>query len=337
MTLYAVLSDIHANLQALEAVVEDARRVARREKAGKLHFVCLGDVVDYGPQPNECVAWVQENAELVVQGNHEKAVADPFPQAIYTILPSYRPITLWTRRELEDEHRKVIGDWKFVHAAPPVLADFTLFHGSLAWGEDGYIHHVRAAGENLRRLKTDYGLFGHTHYQGYFVEEEFGKVVMALACPERLPNRMDKWRPAEVGKWKALPEHGQPALFNPGSVGQPRCHPYLTTAGIPGDNRAAYMLLKLNGSGRQFQFRRVAYDVKETVRRLRGIRWSERGSEAEGSSIYKDEADAVRRAKDPLSEMLTETLDQMPERLSALVEGTLIPTITGEMADDWRW
>jgi predicted phosphodiesterase len=326
VTLYAILSDIHANFQALEAVVEDARRVARREKAGKVHFVCLGDVVDYGPQPNECVAWVQENAELVVQGNHEQAVADPFPQAVYPISSDYWPITLWTRRELKERRRKAIGEWRFEHKAPPVLADFTLFHGSLKWGEDGYIHHVRAAAENLPLLKTAYGLFGHSHYQGYFFEE-LGRAVMFLACSETPPDRMDGWRPAKVGEWEELPEHGQPALFNPGSVGQPRQHPYLTVTGVPPDRRAAYMLLKLNGSGRQFQFRRVAYDVKETVRWLREIRWSERESEAEGSSIYKDERDAERGDHDSLDRMLKETLENMPERLSALVEGTLIPAI----------
>lgn len=339
MTLYAILSDIHANFQALEAVVEDARRVARREKAGKVHFVCLGDVVDYGPQPNECVAWVQENAELVVQGNHEQAVVSPYLWDIYRIKLDYRPITLWTWRELKDDRRQAIGDWESKYTMPPVLADFTLFHGSLAWGVDGYIKDVNAAEKNLSKLDTNYGLFGHTHLQGYFVEK-FGRAVMVPACSETLLDQMDRWQPVGVGKWEDLPEHGQRALFNPGSVGQPRHYNDLR------DYRAAYMLLKLNGSERQFQFRRVAYNVEETVRRLREVRWSEddtaemerwlceshrleRGNEAKGSSIYKDERDAKREDNDPLDGLLQETLEQMPERLRALVEGTLIPTLIG--------
>ena len=75
-TLYAVLSDIHANYQALLAVARDARALARREDDGRVEFISLGDVVDYGPQPNECVAWVRRYASVTVQGNHDRVAAE---------------------------------------------------------------------------------------------------------------------------------------------------------------------------------------------------------------------------------------------------------------------
>lgn len=329
MILYAVLADVHGNYPALQAVEADARRVARHEGNEQVHFICLGDVVDYGPQPNECMAWVHKHSSIIVQGNHDKAVAAPSRKAIYAIDPQYWPITLWTRRVLDSRHKDAIRTWRFQRVRPPGLEPFTLFHGSLTWGDDGYIHHRRAAQENLARLITDYALFGHTHFQGYFVED-FDGITMSLTCPqEQMPQQTDGWRGMRVGIWEDLPIQGQRALFNPGSVGQPRRHALLVDAKVPRDHRAAYMLLQLNGNGRgHFQFRRVDYDVEQTVRRLRAIRWPEDvKSSTRGNSIYKDGKDTALFSQDPLARQLDETLANMTQLLPRLVEDVLIPPL----------
>jgi len=325
MRLYAVLADIHGNYPALQAVERDARDIAQREKVDGPHFICLGDVVDYGPQPNECMAWVREHASIVVQGNHDKAVVGPSCGSVHTINRDYWPITLWTYQVLDDRHKDVIREWRLQRKA---LKAFTLFHGSLIWGVDGSIDYGKAARENMARLRTDYGLFGHTHIQGYF-EEDLDEVTVFLTCPEgKAPQRTDGWRPMPVGVWERLPEWRK-AFFNPGSVGQPRRHAFSMDAGVSHDYRAAYMLLRLNGRGKGFfQFRRVDYDVGETVRRLREIRWPEEtGSEVGGNSIYKDKKDAAPRLQDLIERQLAETLAHITERLPRLVEEVLIPAL----------
>ena len=162
MNLYAVLSDIHANYEALLKVEKDAREQARKEKA-ELRFVCLGDVVDYGPQPDECMAWVREHVDpnLFVCGNHDQdVVTDGPPQTIHS---DYWPIHLWTRWKLADEHKAFLvehKEWK--RPSPDGLADFTLFHGSLS-GVGDYIKIEGTAETNMGQLQTPYALFGHSH------------------------------------------------------------------------------------------------------------------------------------------------------------------------------
>ncbi len=83
MTLYAVFSDIHANFTALCAAADDARKAAKSLN-DELFFLCLGDVVDYGPQPNECMQWIREQKDrvlAVVQGN--------FPGGIFILFLEY--------------------------------------------------------------------------------------------------------------------------------------------------------------------------------------------------------------------------------------------------------
>ncbi len=329
MKLYAILADIHGNYPALRAVERDARRIARREKYDGPHFICLGDVVDYGPQPNECMAWVREHAEFVILGNHDREVADSFLKPPMSIAPEYWPITLWTRRVLDAQHKEIIRTWEHRWQSPPGLQTFTLFHGGLVRGADSYINDRWTAGDNLRQLRTDYGLFGHTHIQGYFVDD-FGETIMFLTCPEgRAPRRTEGWRAVEVGDWEPLPEWRR-ALLNPGSVGQPRHHAISVSAGVPYDHRAAYLLLRLNGSGKgDFQFRRVGYDVRKTIRLLKRIRWPEEDSGPGGGDIYKSTEDAERQRwmSDPTARELAETLAHITDLLPRLVEERLIPTL----------
>ena len=330
--LYAVISDIHANYQALLAVEEDAQNVAQEERLGQPVFVCLGDVVDFGPQPNECMAWVRQRADIIVQGNHDAAAADGLhiPPIHHDINRDFWPITFWTQQSLADNHKHTIREWKSKRRTPPGLKKFTLFHGSPT-SQTSRIEYGEQATRNIQKLRTHYGLFGHTHFQGYFVE---GKSTTFLTCPDIVSSDSDEnWQTVPISSWEPLPDGWRKAIFNPGSVGQPRPHSLLVPLNVARDPHAAYMLLLVgpNGSS-QFQFRRVAYNVEETVRRLReDVRWSENGKQPQrGNDILKDKDNGPPEDLwDPDKAYLEEMLREMPERLEKLVEEILIPMLQG--------
>jgi len=330
--LYAVISDIHANYQALQAVEKDARNLAQEQQLGEPVFVCLGDVVDFGPQPNECMRWVGQRAKITVQGNHDAAAADKLytPPVHHDINRDYWPITFWTRQSLTDKYKHTIREWKPERRTPPGLKKFTLFHGSPS-SQIGRIEYGKQAMQNIQHLRADYGLFGHTHFQGYFVE---GKSTTFLACPDMVNSDSDEnWQTVPVGSWEPLPNGWRKAIFNPGSVGQPRLHSLLVPLNVARDPHAAYMLLLVGSNGNsRFQFRRVAYDVEETVRQLReNVRWNENGKRSqEGNNVLKaEDNDQRERPWDPDKTYLEEMLREMPERLEQLVEETLIPMLMG--------
>lgn len=350
--LYAVLSDIHANYPALKAVEVDATNVARALDAKSLHFVVLGDVVDYGPQPNKCMEWVEKHAETVVQGNHDMDVMDLAYNSPRTVSAEYWPITIWTRAVLEQEHRARIHEWQTALCnqsdnLPAELKDFILFHSSLKGGN--YSNGIRDsddAWENLDLIKDGigYGLFGHTHIQSYFVNDlplwvKNRNTTMYLICPEnarlRRKNGTSKWKPTflrpaseteatSCTPWDTLPSH--PALFNPGAVGQPRLSG-LQDREIFHDNRAAYMLLKSNEQ-MQIQFRRTPYDFKETIRCLReDVFWPpSKHKNKHGSDILREEG-ATSEVLDTLVGDFTTVVRKMETALPALVERVLIPQL----------
>lgn len=342
MRLYAIISDIHSNYQALKAVEKDALYIAQSEEADELRFICLGDVVDYGPQPNECMAWVRRKASLVVRGNHDRVAIEPLYTPPFSIDEDYWPITLWTRTVLDEGHKRAIAGWspsKNLNKATGKyldLKEFYLFHGSLVTGEeDGRIDDVWDAEKNLEKLQSSgvrYGLFGHTHHQGFFLDEII-KVCHILASSEtgKVDCESDGWETIEIGRWMPLPDSGCRALFNPGSVGQPRMHSLLKRIKAPFDYRAEYMLLRSEDKGeRFFQFRRVDYAVEETISYLRKVKWPKEQRKPErGRNIYRD--------RDPnrdklLAQSQVERLRKImgnDELLAQLIEEVLIPTLIG--------
>ena len=329
--LYAVISDIHANYQALRAVEKDAQNLARKEQLGKPVFVCLGDVVDYGPQPNECMAWVRRWAKITIQGNHDIASAEGIyvSPAPHDINREYWPITLWTRQVLANSHKHAIQEWKPKRCAPPGLDRFTLFHGDVV-SPTARLDNPKRATQAMQRLSTDYGLFGHTHHQGYFGE---ANTTPFVACPDKEASG-EKWQTVPVGSWEPLPNSWHKAVLNPGSVGQPRHHPVLIDLGAARDPRAAYMLLLVGSNGNsRFQFRRVTYKVKRTVQQLREIVRQLRENDnnkrsPEGEDVLKDNGHP-EGPRDSEETHLKQILRELPERLDKLVEETLIPTLMG--------
>ena len=220
---YLILSDIHGNWEALEAVVESAANEYDR-------ILCLGDIVGYGADPNAVTEWVRTNAAVVVRGNHDRASAGL--EDLEWFNPVARRAAEWTHEQLTPENLAYIAA---LPKGPLPVDDFQVMHGSLL-DEDEYVVGADDAGQSFPYLETSLAFFGHTHLQGGF---QWGlNRVRTLGRP--------------AARQKELPLQLEPDaayLINPGSVGQPR----------DGDPRAGYVLY--NRNERFLMYRRVAYDV----------------------------------------------------------------------------
>lgn len=189
---YLLLSDIHANLEALEAVLADA--------AGQYQgVVCLGDVVGYGADPNAVTAWVRSNCEAVIRGNHDRACTGMSDLRFFN--PIAKAAAEWTRTQLEPDHLDYLRE---LPKGPLAVADFRMVHGS-PLDEDAYVVSPYDAEEQFRDIAQGVVFFGHTHIQG-----GFGRIG-----PMGEIERLSADEPAIVGEEDTL-------LINPGSVGQPR-------------------------------------------------------------------------------------------------------------------
>jgi diadenosine tetraphosphatase ApaH/serine/threonine PP2A family protein phosphatase len=223
----AVVSDIHSNLHALEAVLAAIDGDAPDE------LWCLGDLVGYGPRPNECCAAIAERADVCLAGNHDLAVRGTIHLAEFG--GEAAVVASWTRDVLEPQAQALLDRLEPEGAAHGVA----LYHGSARDPIWEYVLDDDAALATLELAAFPLVLVGHSHVALLVVqsgEELTGGV--AVAGTE-----------LEVG--------GVRALLNPGSVGQPR----------DGDPRAAYLLLDLDAQ--RTAFRRVDYDIERTQREMR--------------------------------------------------------------------
>ncbi|MGC8873568.1 MAG: metallophosphoesterase family protein [Chloroflexia bacterium] len=223
-----MISDIHANLAALDAVLADIGAQAEA-------IWCLGDVVGYGPDPNECVARLQERGIVSIAGNHDWACLGRLDLADFN--PDAREACLWTADRLSKEGRA------FLERLPVsrVLEDVTLVHGSPREPIWEYLTSPEVALENLSFFETRICLVGHTHVPMVFHIPEGG----APLCRQRWLQGGEALS-LESGRW----------ILNPGAIGQPR----------DGDPRAAYLLLDTETL--EVRIRRVPYAVETTQRRM---------------------------------------------------------------------
>jgi hypothetical protein len=227
-----------------------------------------------------------------------------------------------------------------------------LFHSSLTSGHQGNIDDARKAWRNIQKLGegVSYGLFGHTHLQGYFVDDPLRKrnhedktTTMHLTFPEGTDiegmGSARQWEvdllkssPTEAGvgetPWKDLPSH--PTLFNPGGLGQPRLHTH-SRIYASHDNRASYMLLRANGR-MQFQFRRVPYDHEETIRQLQEeVTWPpEPHLRMKGSDILKEVEGTNPLPRDMWDTLFLDyrqILRDAPSLLPELIDKILVPQL----------
>jgi predicted phosphodiesterase len=218
----AVVSDIHSNLHALEAALAAIEAEAPDE------LWCLGDVVGYGPRPNECCAAIAQRADLSLAGNHDLVVLGTLDMSDFA--GEAAAAAIWTRGVLGDDARSFLASLE----PRSKRGDVALFHGS---GRDPvweYVLSDDAAWWTFQATPEPLVLVGHSHVP-----------LMISFDGEVLEGGL-----AEDGAEVDL--SGKRWLLNPGSVGQPR----------QGDPRAAYLLLDLDTQ--RATFRRVEYDVERT-------------------------------------------------------------------------
>jgi diadenosine tetraphosphatase ApaH/serine/threonine PP2A family protein phosphatase len=234
--VYLVISDIHANMQALEAVLADAPPF---DEAW-----CLGDLIGYGPQPNECVGRVQELPGLALAGNHDFAALGKVDLSDFNA--EARLANEWTQQELCQRARA------YLEALPVRVerAGYTLVHASPREPVWEYVLDDTSARANFGHFATDVCLLGHSHVPlAYEMEGRRGRCRAAAEYVD-----------AGAAGGYAVELAGRRLILNPGSVGQPR----------DGDPRASYGLLDTERG--VWEVRRVAYAVEEVQQRMRAHR-----------------------------------------------------------------
>jgi diadenosine tetraphosphatase ApaH/serine/threonine PP2A family protein phosphatase len=228
----AVLSDIHANLAALDAVCADLPVVDE--------IWVLGDIVGYGPQPNEVIRRLQQLGARAVMGNHDGAAIGTVDVSWFN--PDAAAAIGWTATVLDQ------NSLAYLAALPEVRRDreLTAVHGSPRDPVWEYITDASIAAANLGAFETRSCLHGHTHLP--IIYRADGKAMTAVPATAASPIALDARR----------------ALINPGSVGQPR----------DGNPDASYLLL--DDEAGLAEFRRVPYEIAATQDLMREVglpRW----------------------------------------------------------------
>ncbi len=225
----AVISDIHANLHALEAVLAEIDADPPDE------LWCLGDLVGYGPKPNECCTIVQERAAVCLGGNHDLAVRGTIDLVEFS--GDAGAAAKWTREILADDALAYLNTLEPQGTASGVA----LFHGSARDPVWEYVLSDSAASATLGLTEAPLVLVGHSHVALQIVLHD------TLLHGGLAPNGAE----ADLA--------GERWLLNPGSVGQPR----------DGDPHAAYLRLDLEAQ--HATFRRVPYDIELTQAEMREV------------------------------------------------------------------
>jgi predicted phosphodiesterase len=230
-----IISDIHANLTALEAVFSDA---------GAFDAIwCLGDLIGYGPDPNECINRVKEQPNLLcIIGNHDSAVLDNLDP--YTFNTEAREAIEWTKNALSESSfiflRSLPEKTDTLNLYPDVDNQITLAHGSPRLPVWEYLLDIHTATQNFKSFDTAYCLVGHTHLPiiFHYIEERGSARPMVPEAGNRI-------------------QLSPRAIINPGSVGQPRDR----------DPRASYMIY--DPYTEIIEYRRVVYDIQSVQERMR--------------------------------------------------------------------
>src|SRR5476651_584783 len=236
----AIISDIHSNLEALQAVLADIAALNVKE------IYCLGDIIGYGPNPRECIDLAM-TCQMVLLGNHDQgAMFDPDG-----FNPPAERAIFWTRQQLEtsgEARAKREKRWEFLADRPRTFKEngHLFVHGSARNPLNEYVFpediYNQRKMDRIFALINKYCFQGHTHVPGVFME--------SLQDDSYLFHS-----PEEIDGVHKLDEHK--TMVNVGSVGQPR----------DGNWRACYVLLDNN----EVKFRRVEYDIDTTIRKIHDI------------------------------------------------------------------
>ena len=227
----AIISDIHANLEALEAALADIA------SQGITDIVCLGDIVGYGPNPNECVELVKKHCRLVLMGNHDAAALDVFSTQNFNI--NAKIAIEWTSNTLTHESKSFLTNLPMIHIDEAGTYVHATPYEPRMWY---YITSLEEAGFNFQFFETPFCFVGHTHIpvaislvNGHSIEVSQDQIIHYILDGTRR------------------------YLFNVGSIGQPRDR----------NRDSCYAILDAENS--LFSLRRVAYDVESCQKKMREV------------------------------------------------------------------
>ena len=225
---YAIIADIHANLAAFTAVVDD---IEHRE--GVEEIWCLGDIVGYGPDPHQCLELLRQRNHLCVAGNHDLAATGQIDTSEFN--PDATAACHWAEQQLNPE------DIEYLNSLPLVIHrnNFTLVHGSPRNPVWEYLCSVGNARENFAYFTSQFCLVGHSHIPLVFEYNETGDCSLSEYPTDTIltltENRL---------------------IINPGGVGQPR----------DSDPRASYAIY--DSEVKSITHCRVPYDIEATQARM---------------------------------------------------------------------
>ncbi len=239
MARIAIISDIHGNLPALDAVMDELAR------QGVSEIMCLGDVVGYGPQPDKCLERLAGRCMVAVRGNHEDALLDP------TISEGFNPIARtaieWTRKRLTPAHTAMLRPMRSVYDHSPYV--MCVHDTPVPPSTTGYVGDPSTAAMAFRGIDAKVCLVGHTHVPMAFHTD-------SSRCEDKLNGGDVEATILHEDEEYSLRPIGR-HILNPGSVGQPR----------DGDPRASFGYLDLKAA--TFTLVRLNYDVERAQREMR--------------------------------------------------------------------
>jgi diadenosine tetraphosphatase ApaH/serine/threonine PP2A family protein phosphatase len=212
---WAILSDVHGNLEALQAVIEDLRR----EGAERIAF--LGDAVGYGANPNECLRLLRELTELMVAGNHDYGAVDLTDVSYFN--SAAKAAVLWTGRQLSEESRDFLCRLHLFHQVESITFVHATPHEPDRWN---YIFTVPEAEEGFRAMDGELAFVGHSHSPLILAQKE-GRRITASE------------------KEEVILQRGVRYIINVGSVGQPRDGNPQAAYGLYDEHSRKYILRRV--------------------------------------------------------------------------------------------
>lgn len=220
---YAIISDIHSNLTALQNVID----YLKAEKIDKI--ICLGDVVGYGPKPNECVELIKEHCEVCLMGNHDHAVLGLTDIEYFNQYA--RDSVIWTQKHISPENKKFLKSLPFTHEVDEIL----FVHSTPIHPEEwNYIFSEQDARRNLEHLSQNLVFIGHSHIPVIFKYNGSSETTDQLE----------------------LDLQNERYIVNIGSIGQPRNE----------DPRSCFVIY--DDQNQTINYIRLEYDVKKTFQEI---------------------------------------------------------------------
>ncbi|MDH5762429.1 MAG: metallophosphatase family protein [Nitrospinota bacterium] len=229
--VYLIFSDLHSNLESLEKFIEVSKHIPHDQK------VCLGDIVGYNTNPNECVDWVRDHVDIVLAGNHDYAVAGKTDTSYFN--PYAMEACLWTRENLTEENIEYLGSLPIRKEQNGILWVHSSPFEPDQWH---YVNNQYDGEENFPYFETEWCFLGHSH-----------KPVILEKKPDGL---VEAVYGGAVHHWEHKLAEECRYIINVGSLGQPR-------DGIPSP-----CFVVFDSKGPSVEFRRFDYDIVKTQEKI---------------------------------------------------------------------